>query len=114
MITALLLLAYTNVYVYHASLGELLWVAVLLLVLSPLVLSPVLLGISKARTVLIVGVLATCAKFLAAYILLSMGLGAFGILFSFIMASLAAAVGMLVIVRWRLPLTLVRDKRYII
>jgi O-antigen/teichoic acid export membrane protein len=73
-----------------------------------------LLGISNARTVLIFDVLATSAKFLAAYILLSMGFGAFGILFSFVMASLVAAVGMLAVVRSRLPLKLVRDRRYII
>jgi O-antigen/teichoic acid export membrane protein len=114
LITALILLAYTNVY--HASLSELLWVAVVLLALSPIsfIARFALLGISNARSVLIFDVLATSAKFLAAYILLSMGLGAFGILFSFVMASLVAAIGMLAIVRWRLSLTLVRDKRYII
>jgi O-antigen/teichoic acid export membrane protein len=114
LITALILIGYTAVY--HSSLSELLWVAVVLLALSPIsfIARFALLGISNARSVLIFDVLATSAKFLAAYILLSMGLGAFGILFSFVMASLVAAVGMLAIVTWRLPLTLVRDKRYII
>jgi O-antigen/teichoic acid export membrane protein len=114
MMATLMLLAYTNVY--HASLSELLWVAVLLLVLSPIsfIARFALLGISNARTVLVFDVLATGAKFLVAYILLSMGLGAFGILFSFMMASLVAAVGMLSIVRRRLPLTLIRDRGYII
>src|ERR687896_643533 len=114
LITALVLLEYTNVY--HASLSELLWAAVVLLALSPIsfIARFALLGLSNAKTVLIFDVLATFAKFLAAFILLSMGFGAFGILFSFVMASLIAAVGMLAVVRWRLPLTLVRDKRYII
>src|ERR687892_2721006 len=114
LIAALILLEYTNVY--HASLSELLWMAVVLLALSPLsfIARFALLGISNARTVLIFDVLATSAKFLTAYILLSMGFGAFGILFSFVIASLIAAVGMLAIVRWRLPVKLVRDKKYII
>ena len=114
MIAALILLAYTNVY--HESLSELLWVAIVLLVFSPIsfIARFALLGTSNARAVLIFDVLATSAKFLAAFILLSMGFGAFGILFSFVMASLIAAVGMLAIARWQLPLTLVRDKRYII
>jgi O-antigen/teichoic acid export membrane protein len=114
LIAALILVASTNVY--HASLNELLWVAVVLLTLSPIsfIARFALLGISNARAVLIFDVLATSAKFLAAYILLSMGYGAFGILFSFVMASLVAAVGMLAIVKWRLPLKLVRDKRYIV
>src|ERR671914_1943935 len=114
MIAALILLAYTNVY--HESLSELLWVAIVLLVFSPIsfIARFALLGTSNARAVLIFDVLATSAKFLAAFILLSMGFGAFGILFSFVMASLVAAVGMLAIVRRRLPLKLVRDKRYTI
>jgi O-antigen/teichoic acid export membrane protein len=114
LVTALLLLSYTNVY--HASLSEFLWVAVAMLVISPIsfVSRFALLGISDARSVLAFDVLATCAKFLAAYILLSMGLGAFGIIFSFMMASLVAAVSMLAIVRRRLPLTLVRDKKYVV
>jgi O-antigen/teichoic acid export membrane protein len=114
LIAALILLAYTNMY--HGSLSELLWVAVVLLALSPIsfIARFALLGISNARTVLIFDVLSTSAKFLVAYILLSMGLGAFGILFSFVMASLVAAVGMLAIVRLQLPVKLVRDRGYII
>ena len=114
LIAALILLAYTNVY--HASLSEFLWVAVALLALSPIsfIARFALLGISNARSVLIFDVLATSGKFLVAYILVSIGLGAFGILFSFVIGSLIAAVGMLIIVRWQLPLTLVRNRRYII
>ena len=114
LVTALILLSYTNVY--HASLSEFFWVAVAMLVTSPIsfISRFALLGLSDARSVLIFTILATCAKFLAAYILLSMGLGAFGILFSFMMGTLVAAVSMLAIVRRRLPLRLVRDKKYIV
>ena len=114
LVAALILLAYTNVY--RASLSEFLWMAVVLLALSPIsfIARFALLGISNARSVLIFDVLATSGKFLVAYILVSMGLGAFGILFSFIIGSLIAAVGMMTIVRWQLPLKLVRNRRYII
>jgi O-antigen/teichoic acid export membrane protein len=114
LIVGLVLIAYTDVY--HGSLSEFLWVAIVLLSLLPIsfIARFALLGISNARTVLIFDVLSTGAKFLVAYILLSMGLGTFGILFSFLIASLVAAVGMLAVARWRLPLKLVRDKKYII
>jgi O-antigen/teichoic acid export membrane protein len=114
LISALILIAYTNVY--NTSLSELLWVAVVLLALSPIsfVARFALLGISNARSVLLFDVLATSAKFLAAYTLLSLGFGAFGILFSFVIASIVAGVGMLVIARWQLPLKLVRNKKQII
>ena len=98
------------------SLSEFLWVAVALLAISPIsfIARFALLGISSARSVLIFDILSTSGKFLVAYILVSIGLGAFGILFSFVIGSLIAAVGMLIIVRWHLPLTLVRNRRYII
>jgi O-antigen/teichoic acid export membrane protein len=114
LIATLVLLEYTNMY--HASLSQLLWVAIVLLALSPIsfIARFALLGISNARTVLVFDVLATSGKFIVAYLMLSAGLGAFGILFSFMMGSFIAAAGMLAIVGRRLPLTLVRDKGYII
>ena len=92
------------------------WVAVALLALSPIsfIARFALLGISNARSVLIFDVAATSAKFLTAYILLSMGFGVFGILFSFVIASLVAAIGMMSIAGRRLSLRPVRDKRHII
>lgn len=114
LIAALMLLAYTNVY--HASLTEFSWVAVVLLALSPIsfIARFALLGTSNAKSVLIFETIATSAKFLTAYILLSIGLGAFGILFSFVIFSLVAAVGMLAILRRQLPIKLARDKEYTI
>jgi O-antigen/teichoic acid export membrane protein len=113
-IAALIFLANTDMY--HASLVGYLFVAVALLVLSPIsfVGRFALLGISNARSVLVFDVAATSAKFLTAYILLSMGFGAFGILFSFMIASLVAAITMILIAGRRLSLRPVRDKRHII
>jgi O-antigen/teichoic acid export membrane protein len=113
-IAAILFLANTDIY--HASLGGYVLVAVALLVLSPIgfVSRFALLGISDARSVLVFDIAATGAKFLSAYILLSMGFGAFGILLSFMMASLVAAITMLLLAGRRLSLRPVRDKRYVI
>jgi O-antigen/teichoic acid export membrane protein len=114
-IAAVIFLANTDMY--HASLGGyVLLIAAAFLILSPLsfIGRYALLGISNARTVLIFNIVATSAKFLTAYILLSMGFGVFGILFSFVIASLAAAVGMMSIAGRRLSFRPVRDKRRII
>jgi hypothetical protein len=81
-IAAVIFLANTDTY--HASLGQYVLVAIALLVLLPIsfVGRFALLGISNAKSVLVFDVAATSAKFLTAYILLSMGYGAFGILLS--------------------------------
>jgi O-antigen/teichoic acid export membrane protein len=91
-------------------------VAIALLVFSPITFISrfALLGISKARTVLVLDIAASVAKFLIAYILLTMGFGAFGILFSFMIASLVTAITMISIAGRRLSLRPVRDKRRII
>lgn len=114
LIAALVALAFTDVY--RASLSEFLWVAVILLAVSPLsfISRYTLLGISRARSVVIFDALATGAKFLSAYILLSIGLGAFAILFSFMIAIVIAAAGMVVSVRWHLPVALVWHRKHII
>jgi O-antigen/teichoic acid export membrane protein len=113
-IAAIIFLANTDMY--HTSLGQYVLVAIALLVLSPIsfVGRFALLGISNAKSVLVFDVSATIAKFLTAYILLSTGFGAFGILFSFMIASLVAAITMLLIAAGRLSLRPVRDKRRII
>jgi O-antigen/teichoic acid export membrane protein len=113
-IAAVLFLANTDMY--HSSLGGYVLVAVALLILSPIgfVSRYALLGISNARSVLVFDIAATGAKFLSAYILLSMGFGAFGIVFSFMMASLVTAITMLALAGRRLSLKPARDKRYVI
>jgi O-antigen/teichoic acid export membrane protein len=114
-IAAVIFLANTDMY--HASLGGyVLLVAVGLLVFSPIsfIARFALLGISNARSVLVFDIASTSAKFLTAYILLSVGFGAFGILFSFMIASLVAAITMISIAGRRLSLRPVRDKRHFI
>jgi O-antigen/teichoic acid export membrane protein len=112
-IAAIIFLANTDMY--HASLGQYMWVAIALLVLSPIsfVGRFALLGISNARNVLVFDIAATSAKFLTAYILLSIGFGAFGIIFSFMIASLVAAITMMSIAGTRLSLRPARDIRHI-
>ena len=105
-----------NTDMYHASLGGFVLIAIAMLILSPIgfVSRYALLGILNARSVLVFDIAATGAKFLSAYILLSMGFGAYGILLSFMMASLVAAITMLVAAGSRLSLRPIRDKRYVI
>src|SRR5215213_5794126 len=113
-IGVVLLLANTDMY--HASLEGFVLIAIALLILSPIgfVSRYALLGISNARSVLVFDIAATGAKFLSAYILLSIGFGAFGILLSFMIASLVAAITMLAVAGSRLSLRPIRDKRYVI
>jgi O-antigen/teichoic acid export membrane protein len=113
-IAAIMFLANTDIY--HSSLGQYVYLAIALLVLSPIgfVGRFALLGISNARNVLVFDLAATIAKFLTAYILLSMGSGVFGILFSFVIASLVAAVTMILIAGRRLSLRPPRDKGRVI
>lgn len=113
-VAAIIFLANTDMY--HDSLGQYVWVSIALLILPAIsfVGRFALLGISNARSVLIFDIVSTSAKFLTAYILLSMGFGAFGILFSFMIASLVAASTMILIAGRRLSLRPLRDKRHII
>jgi O-antigen/teichoic acid export membrane protein len=100
----------------HDFLGGFVLVAIGLLVLSPISFIGrfALLGILNARSVLVFDIAATSAKFLTAYILLSIGFGASGILLSFVMANLVTAISMLSLAGRRLSLRPVRDKRRII
>jgi O-antigen/teichoic acid export membrane protein len=113
-IAAVIFLANTDMY--HASLGRYVLLAIAFLVLSPIsfIARYALLGISNARSVLVIHIVSLSAKFLIAYILLSMGFGVFGILFSFVIASLVQAIGMMSIAARRLSFRPVRDKRFII
>jgi O-antigen/teichoic acid export membrane protein len=91
-------------------------VAIAMLVLSPISFTArfALLGTLNARAVLVFDIIGTGAKFLAAYILLSIGFGALGILLTFVIATLVRAITMISIARRRLPLRLVRDKSHVI
>lgn len=113
-IAAVIILANTDTY--HSSLAAYEVVVVVLLILSPInfIGRFALLGISNARSVLIFDIAAASTKFITAYILLSMGLGAFGILLSFMTASFVAAITMISIAGKRFSLRPKRDKRYIV
>jgi O-antigen/teichoic acid export membrane protein len=102
--------------VYQTFLNGYILVAIAMLVLSPISFTArfALLGTLNARAVLVLDIIGTGAKFLAAYILLSIGFGALGILLSFMIATLVTAITMTSIARRRLPLKLVRDKSHII
>ena len=101
---------------HQAFLSEYILVAIALLAL--LTISFIgrfaLIGSLNARAVLVLDIIATGAKFFAAYILLSIGFGALGILLSFMIGSLVTAITMISIARRRLPLRPVRDKSHVI
>jgi O-antigen/teichoic acid export membrane protein len=113
-IAAVIFLANTDMY--HVSLGGYVLVAVTFLALSQIsfISRYALLGISNARSVVVFNIVATGGKFLTAYILLSMGFGVFGILFSFLIASLVSAIGMMSIAGRQLSFKPVRDKLQVI
>ena len=113
-IAAVIFLANTDMY--HVSLGGYVLVAVTFLALSQIsfISRYALLGISNARSVVVFNIVATGGKFLTAYILLSMGFGVFGILFSFLIASLISAIGMMSIAGRQLSFKPVRDTRHVI
>ncbi len=71
---------------YQESLHSFLWMAAVMLVLYSVryLLRFGLLGISDARSVLIINIIGTAIRFVTGYILVSYGSGAFGILMSFL------------------------------
>src|SRR5919106_637579 len=113
-IAAVIFLANTDMY--HASLGGYVLVAITFLALMQIsfISRYALLGISNARSVVVFNIVATGGKFLTAYILLSMGFGVFGILFSFLIASLISAIGMMSIAGRQLSFKPVRDKLHVL
>jgi len=72
---------------YDQSLHEFVWIAVTMLFLSTMsfVARFTLLGMNNSRYVLVVDVLATALRFASGYILVLGGLGAFGILVSYLL-----------------------------
>src|SRR5919198_2356664 len=70
--------------------GGFVWIAIGTLILSSIgfVSRFALLGVSDARSILIIDVIGTGIKFAAGYTLVSMGFGAFGMLIAFLLQSL--------------------------
>lgn len=110
MVPFMIFFAHSNIY--HDALSRFMWVAVGLLIFSPLtfVARFALLGISDAKNVFIFDIVATALKFVVVYIVLSMGVGAFGILFSFMIGNIVSASAMLMLASRRVSLKLVHDK----
>lgn len=86
---------------YDQGLREFYFLAAILIIFSAIsfVARYALLGLSDARTILILDVVSTIVKFTAGFLLVSIGLGAFGILLSFALQTLALAVGALIVAR---------------
>lgn len=79
------------------------WIAVGILILSSLgfVSRFALLGIYDVKSVLIIDVMGTAIKFIVGYALVSMGLGAYGLLLSFLLQNLVITSATLVVARRR-------------
>jgi O-antigen/teichoic acid export membrane protein len=77
------------------------WIAIGILILSSLsfVSRFALLGVSDVKSVLVIDVIGTGIKFVTGYTLVSMGFGALGMLFSFLLQSLLITCATLVVAR---------------
>jgi O-antigen/teichoic acid export membrane protein len=84
---------------FEQSLQEFFWIAVVILLISGIAFVPrfALFGNSKAKSVLIIDVASTVLKFVIAYILVSFGLGANGMLLSILAQILFVAVASLIV-----------------
>lgn len=105
-------------YIITSSYGyplqhEYVWIAILSVLASSVsfITRFTLLGIADAKNVLIFEGIATILKFITGLLLVYIGFGAFGILLSFLLYSLAAAVGTLFIVRRSFSFT-IGDKMF--
>jgi O-antigen/teichoic acid export membrane protein len=90
--------------IFHESLQELIWIAAIMIIGISLnfVSRFSLLGFSDARSVLTIDILSIALKLIIGYSLVSMGYGAFGILFSFLLQYLFLAIcGFFIIIRRR-------------
>lgn len=87
----------------HESLQSFTWIAVALLIFSSsgFIVRFALLGISDARSILLIDILGTGMKFTIAYILVSTGFGALGLLLSLLAQSFIVTSATLVVARWR-------------
>jgi O-antigen/teichoic acid export membrane protein len=89
---------------FHESLHVYTWLAVAMLIPTSLgfVSRFALLGISDAKSVLIIDVISTGIKFIVGYVLVMMGFGALGILLSFLFQTLLITGISLAVVRKRM------------
>jgi O-antigen/teichoic acid export membrane protein len=86
----------------HGSLQDFTWIAIGLLIFSSagFIVRFALLGVSDARSVLIIDIIGTGARFAVAYALVSAGFGALGLLLSLLVQSSIIMGATLYVTRW--------------
>jgi O-antigen/teichoic acid export membrane protein len=99
---------------YGGSLERFIVIAILFMAAFSLsfVFRYALLGISHVKEVLLIDTLALCVKLIVGYILVTMGLGAFGILLSFLIQDAMTAIIFLVLASRFFRFTIVRKMKY--
>ena len=113
-ISAPILLYLLSNILYHGSLYQLGWIAVAIVIFSSLryVLRYALLGISDARSVLIINSIGAALQLAIGYFLVSIGYGALGILASFLVNVMLVTVLSFIIARRRSFELLLGSVRY--
>ena len=99
---------------YHSSASGFVWISIGLLVFMSLgfVVRFALLGISDARNLLIRDIIGTASKFIVGLSLVSLGLGALGILFSFLFYNLVITITGLALVLKKFRITKYTDLQW--
>ncbi len=99
---------------YHSSASSFVWISIGLLVFMSLgfVVRFALLGISDARNILIRDIIGTASKFIVGLGLVSLGLGALGILLSFLVYNLIITISGLTLVLKKFHITKYTDIRW--
>ena len=99
---------------YHSSASSFVWISIGLLVFMSLgfVVRFALLGISDARNILIRDIIGTASKFILGVGLVSLGLGALGILLSFLFYNLVITISGLTLVLKKFRITKYADIRW--
>lgn len=99
---------------YHSSASSFVWISIGLLVFMSLgfVVRFALLGISDARNILIRDIIGTASKFIVGLGLVSLGLGALGILLSFLFYNMVITISGLTLVLKKFRITKYADIRW--
>ena len=94
--------------IFHESFKDFVVVAIVLLILAPAGFVPrfALLGVSRVRTILLADVIGIGIRFISGYVLVTMSLGAQGILWSYLLSSLAVTGATMIIAAKSLGVTI--------
>lgn len=97
-VATLPLVFYTITGFYSNTTEQFMWIAISMLMLSPLIFVPRfgLLGISNVKTIMLVDSASVVVKFVLGYVLVVYGYGVYGILLSFLVQQLITAVGSMI------------------